>query len=151
MKRETLADQLDAAILCEERMSDRVRSTPLHPQPGRNQRDQERRSYQVEPEPSKGKAIPQCRICRRDHFTKQHPKQGRDNRWRQKPHPPPHVNQIATQSLPPRNQTYPYRPCMAAIAEFRGNTPGALPDYITCYYEIFMVGYLCVGEAWEIL
>ena len=36
MKRETLADQLDAAILCEEGMSDRVRSTPSHPQPGRN-------------------------------------------------------------------------------------------------------------------
>ena len=44
MKRETLADQLDAAILCEEGMSDRVRSTPSHPQPGRNQRDQECRT-----------------------------------------------------------------------------------------------------------
>ena len=32
MKRETLADQLDAAILCEDGMSDRVRSTPSHPQ-----------------------------------------------------------------------------------------------------------------------
>ena len=35
----------------------------------------------------RGKAVPQCRICGRDHFTEQHPNQRRDNRWKTKTTP----------------------------------------------------------------